>query len=166
MKWILAILFPILVLPLQSVLWIPADLLFLAIVVYAFYEEMVFAFAVTLIYGFFIDVLSFCPLGTHIFGYGAVFCFVRYFRAKVPFDGWISRFIWILFLAMVLYSVKILFLYWIADMTRSVSAYLVLWIGNGLAGLLLVPLLRFYQNLTPDHFVEEEDSLLRKSSWT
>lgn len=166
MKWILAILFPLLILPLKSLVWIPADLLFLAIVVYAFHEETLFAFAVTLLYGFFNDALSFSPMGTHLCAYGFVFAAIRFSRAKIPFDGWLGRFVWIFFLSLVLCGVKALYIYWVAGLTRPLFSTLILWFGNPLLGLAAVPLFRLYQNLTPGDFVEAEDSLLKKTSWT
>ena len=131
-------------------------------ILYAFYEEAVFAFAVTLLYGYFADVLSWAPMGMHLVGYISVFAVARYFRSKIPFEGWISRLGWICFLSLLYGGLEALYLYTVADLTRPFFSYAVLLAGNVLVGFVFTPLFRFYQNLTPSHFVEQGDSLLRR----
>ena len=164
--WFLFILYAIFVIALKSAWNIPCDFLLIAVIYLGFYEDWQTGLLLTLLFGFFLDVVSIGPLGLSIVSFGFVYGLIRFFRKKILMQSWESRFFWVFLFTFIAGIMALGFLDWASQTVDYLKIYLprLLWasIVNGIFGIFLLSFFKWYRNLKWRDFFKTKDILLKK----
>ncbi len=128
------------------------DLIIMAVIALALAEEQRGAIATVVILGALLDVASAAPFGLAIFSFLIIYGFIRMIVSKITIEIWPARFVWV-GLASLLNKIITGLLIFVWSGNFGMIDVLVMIAGpqalfDALVGLVMIPLLRWYDTLT------------------